>query len=193
MPSIAKSLAELLRREVDLRRAVETGTYRGAGARRLAELFPIVVTIELSEELHAAAKARLADLPNVEAVQGHSVDRLGTLADPRVPTLWFLDGHWSGGNTAGAEDECPVLEEIALLEGGHPDDVIIVDDARLFAAPPPPPHDPEQWPTLDEVTAAVHRVKPGHHVTVLADQLIAVPASAKAAIDDYGRALQPGA
>lgn len=185
MPSIAKPLARLLQREANLQRAVETGTYHGAGARRLAAIFPSVVTIELSPELHAAARERLQDLPHVRAIHGHSVDWLGALADPAVPTLWFLDGHWSGGSTAGQQDECPVLAEIALLGQGHPDDVIVVDDARLFVEAPPPPHDPAQWPSLDEVTDSLRAAKPSHHVALLDDQLVAVPARVRPGLAEY--------
>jgi len=185
MPSIKKPLARLLRREANLLRAVETGTYRGRGARRLAAVFDSVVTIELSAELHASARERLRDLPHVRAVHGHSVDWLSDLPDPAIPTLWFLDGHWSGGVTAGEDDECPILAEIAGLGRGHVDDVIVIDDARLFIAPPPPPHDPAQWPSLQQLTAALRAVKPDHHVAVLDDQIVALPQRARPALEAY--------
>lgn len=191
MPSISAELPARLQRRLGLVRAVETGTWRGDGAIRLAEVFEHVVTVELSKELHASASERLRAYPNVQAVQGHSVQRLEELAQPHVPTFWFLDGHWSAGGTAGEEDECPVLDELRLLESGHEDDVIVVDDARYFTAAPPPPHDPAKWPTLIAILDVVRAVKPGHHVTLLDDQIIAAPLRAKADLDDYGRSLAP--
>jgi hypothetical protein len=108
--------------------------------------------------------------------------------------LYWLDGHWSGGPTAGAGAECPLLDEIAAIAKGHPDDCVLIDDARLFAAAPPPPHDPEQWPTLVAVFDALRSARHGAHVTMIGDVVIAVPARAKAAIDRYGReALSPDA
>jgi hypothetical protein len=186
MGSVDLSLATDLRDRLQLRRAVETGTFRGLTARALAGVFPEVVTIELSEPIHATASQALADLPGVTAVQGHSAERLREVADAVVPTLYFLDGHWSGGHTSGVEDECPVLEELTAIGAGHPSDCFIVDDARLFTSSPPPPHRAEQWPSLVEVFDALRAIHPDHLVTLLDDQVIAVPASAKGAIDAYG-------
>jgi hypothetical protein len=186
MGSVDLTFAADLRDRIGLRRAVETGTFRGITARRLAGVFAEVVTIELSEELHASAAASLRDLPHVRAVQGHSAEILHQEARADTPTLYFLDGHWSGGNTEGAEDECPVLGELQAIGVGHPDDCLIVDDARLFTSAPPPPHDPAQWPTVAELFDAIRALRPDHVVTVLDDQVIAVPAGGKPALDAHG-------
>ena len=193
MGTVDLALARRLREQLDLERAIETGTYLGGTARRLGTIFPRVVTIERSAELHAQAAAALQDLPIVEVVHGHSADRLLELADPELPTLYFLDGHWSAGMTAGADDECPVLREVAAIGSGNPNDCLVIDDARLFAAPPPPPHDPEAWPTLVEVLDAIRAARPDHHITVLDDQILAVPRAGKAVVDAHGQSLLPAA
>jgi hypothetical protein len=190
MGSVDLTLAQDLRDRAGIRRAVETGTFRGITARGLAGVFDEVVTIELSAELHASASKTLSDLPNVRPLQGHSVQRLAEVADPSRPTLYFLDGHWSGGNTEGVEDECPVLEELAAIGTGNQSDAFIIDDARLFTSTPPPPHNPEQWPTLIEVFDALRGLHPDHVVTLLGDQVIAAPKQAQAAIDAHGQRVQ---
>jgi len=189
MGTIDRKLAADLRDQLRLRRAVETGTFRGITARSLASLFDRVITIELSASLHEQATIGLGDLPQVEAVHGDSVEVLGAIARSDVPTLYFLDGHWSGGATEGVENECPVLEEIAAIGTGHPNDCMLIDDARLFTAAPPPPHDPAHWPTIIDVFDAIRSQRPGHMVTLLADQIIAVPPQAKPAIDSYNARL----
>jgi hypothetical protein len=178
-----------LRRSLGLDRAVETGTYRGNGAQRLANIFPKVVTIELSDELYERARTSLRDRPTIEVLHGDSRVLLPSLVEPEVATLFFLDGHWSGGSTAGQEFECPVLDELVALRGGNPNDCLFIDDARLFAAAPAPPHDPSHWPTLVEVFDAVHAVWPRHHLTLLADQVIAVPPDARPLVDGFGQEL----
>lgn len=185
MGTIDLNLAVDLRDRLKLQRAIETGTYRGVTARAFSSLFDSVVTIEISSTLHERAATALSDLPHVEALLGHSAQVLDTLVDQDVPTLYFLDGHWSGGITDGAEDECPVLAEIAAIGTGHPDDCMIIDDARLFVAAPPAPLHPEQWPTLIDIFDAVRREHPEHMVTLVDDQVIAVPERAKPAIDAY--------
>jgi hypothetical protein len=174
-----------LKTTLGLRRAVETGTYRGGGAKALAGIFEDVVTIELSEDLYRSAAVELSGCRNVTRVLGDSRAELGSLAAEGVPTLYWLDGHWSGGATAGATHECPVLGELEAIGDGHDDDCVLIDDARLFAAAPPPPHDPTHWPTLIEVLDALRSRRPGHYVTVLHDLVIAVPPPAKPAVDAF--------
>jgi hypothetical protein len=186
MGTIDLRLATELRDKLGLRRAVETGTYRGLTARALASLFENVITIELSRSIHEQATNALRDLPNVETVQGHSSDVLVGVARQDTPTLYFLDGHWSGGNTAGSGDECPVLKELGAIGPGNQDDCIVIDDARLFTSAPPLPHDPAQWPTLVEVFDAIRSQRPSHTVTLLSGQVIAVPLRARSVIDSYG-------
>jgi len=171
-------LSEELRDRLALKRAIETGTYRGRGTRLLASVFPKVVTIEVAPVLAAAAKASLKDVPGVEAREGSSRDVLPSLIQSAMPTLYWLDGHWSGGPTGGEDDECPVLAEIEAISAGHPDDCILIDDARLFLAPPPPPHRPEQWPTFAEIKQAIALSRPDHVVLAAHDILVAVPTTA---------------
>lgn len=189
MGSVDLTLAADLRDALGLVRAVETGTYRGKTARSLATVLPAVITIELSQDLHAAVAADLKDTPAITSLQGDSVERLAEVADPASPTLFFLDGHWSGEGTAGEHAECPVIAELAVIGAGNPDDCVIVDDARMFTSAPAPPHDPAEWPTLMELCDAIREHRPDHFVTLLDDQVIAVPQRARPAIDAYGQRL----
>jgi hypothetical protein len=147
------------------------------------------VTIELSGELFAQASRRLADDPTIEVLGGDSRALLPGLVNREVATLFFLDGHWSGGHTAGSDSECPVLDELVALRGGHADDCFFIDDARLFTAPPAPPHDPSHWPSLIEVVDSLRAGWPEHHITLLADQMIAVPQAGRPLVDRYGQTL----
>jgi|SRR5215204_3865896 len=141
MGSVPEEVATELRDRLALVRGVDTGTYHGYGARRLARIFDHAVTIELSEPLWRQARSRYGDVSNLDFLRGHSL--LPEIVDEALPTFYFLDGHWSGGPTAGETDECPVLAEVAAIGAGHEKDCIAIDDARLFAAAPPPPHDPD--------------------------------------------------
>ena len=185
--SLPRKLAQELKTLLGLRRAIETGTYMGGGARALSEIFDAVVTVELSHDLHRRAAQMLAEVSNVRLVHGDSRVELRSLAAERIATFYWLDGHWSGGETAGAGHECPVLDELAAIGSGHPDDCVLIDDARLFAAAPPPPHDPTQWPTLLELLDAIRANRSGHHITLVHDLVVAVPKVAEPAIARFGR------
>lgn len=82
-----------------------------------------------------------------------------------------------------------MLQELRTIGIGHPEDAFIIDDAQLFASAPPP-HRPEQWPELTEVFDLLRELHPEHVVTLLEDQVVAVPRRAKPAVDAYGLRLQ---
>ena len=191
MGVLPHELARDLRDRLGLERAIETGTYRGRSARILASVYPEVLTIELDPELHRRAARRLAALPAVTAVAGSSRERLAPLIQPGRPTLYWLDGHWSGGVTAGRDDECPLLDELRALANGHPDDCVLIDDARLFLAPPPAPHKAEQWPSYDDVVDGIRAGHPAHHVEVIHDIVVAVPERAVDLVERFRRSKPP--
>jgi hypothetical protein len=183
---IPAALTSRLRDALGLRYAVETGTYMGSSAAALADLFDRVWTIEWSEELWAQAKSAHRDRP-ITFVHGSSgVVLREVLAEVDGPALLWLDGHWSGGVTAGADDECPVLAEIAAVDASDhgAQSVILIDDARFFLAPPMLPHKREQWPSLMEV-ADLARAAHDRYVTVVEDVIVAVPLSAQRLVEDY--------
>jgi hypothetical protein len=174
--TVPTNLARSLKRRLGLARAVETGTWVGNGALLLSDVFPEVETIELSPEVAASARETLAREATIALREG---DSRTLLAPSSRPTFYFLDGHWCGGATGGVDAECPVLDELDAVAGGHPDDVLVIDDAALFVEPPPPPHRPEDWPSLAEVEERIGRHWPGHVVVVAHDQIVAVPERAR--------------
>lgn len=168
-----------------LTRFVETGTFHGATARWAAEHFPAVVTIEAAPALHERARRKSSTFRNIDFRLGDSRAHLRALVADPAPTLYWLDAHWSGGDTAGAADQCPVADEIAIV-AARDDAFILVDDARLFLAPPPAPHDLAQWPTIDQLVAALQNGR--RHIAVFEDVIYAVPQAARALTIDYMRA-----
>jgi len=189
-------LAEALRDCLGLTGAVETGTFRGASARALAQRFAHVHTIELSRHLYEVAKSEVP--ANVTAHHGSSADLMPSVIDKvSGPQLFWLDGHWSGGITAGVSSECPVLDEVRAIDESEwgAGSAVLVDDARLFLAPPPPPHKREQWPAFIELADKLRAVHP-RYVTIVEDVIVAVPVLARALVEDYAMTVadvqQPG-
>ncbi len=155
---------------------VETGTFQGETTRWASEHFEVVHTIERAETLYRRHRKELAALGGVTPHQGDSreiLPRIVAELGNRRAVHW-LDGHWSGGETAGVQDECPLLDELACLSG-RSEDIILIDDARLFLGAPPSPHDPRQWPTILEVLEALPRSAGAPFVQVVDDVIFAVP------------------
>lgn len=139
-----------------VRAGVETGTFKGDTALAIAEAVGSCTTIELADGLFEQAVRRFADDRRVTVMLGSSADLLpGVCAALSGPTLFWLDGHYSGGITAGAGAECPVLAELDAV-AALPDvdqHIVLVDDARLFGFVPTAPPGRHDWPSLFAVLA----------------------------------------
>ncbi|MBL8335436.1 MAG: hypothetical protein U1F00_00990 [Rhodoferax sp.] len=121
-------------RPFGLRSFVETGTYMGDTLAYLAATGIDCASIELSPELHQAARRRFAGARNVRLIEGDSGIRLPEmLPDIHHPVLFWLDGHYSAGVTASAELHSPISAELlAILRHPVKQHVILIDDARCF-------------------------------------------------------------
>jgi hypothetical protein len=179
MGSLPIPLVDRLRDELNLLDAVETGTYKGGTSALLARHFRRATSIELSPELHRAAVEGLASLQNLTLLLGNSPELLSSLERPTAGRLFWLDAHWSGLDTAGRENPCPVLDEVEAIGAGHPDDCLLIDDARLFNSP--------DWPRLIDVMNRIREIRPDHHVTVVHDLIVAVPRRVRPVVDAFSR------
>ena len=153
---------------------VETGTFLGETAAWAAGLFDSVYTIEAAKELYLQASQRHTRLNNVKFLNGESQAILAeVVAQLDQPALFWLDAHWSGGPTWGSDQECPLLEELAVICASSLNHLILIDDARLFLAPPPSPHKPEQWPDIGQICKILGLAR--RRVAIVEDVIIALP------------------
>ena len=174
-----------LRREFDIGQFIETGTYMGDTARWAANDFRKVITIEFSKEIYDQVAKEGANDEKIDYIYGDSRSALKTIL-PKMEesAIFWLDSHWSGGATYGKEDECPLIDEIGIINDTGKEHFLLIDDARLFMSPPPEPHDPAEWPTIDRVLA----IKSGKHncyIVIIEDVIVAVPLYAKALVESY--------
>lgn len=171
---------------------VEGGTFRGGTARWAAPHFKKVITIELSPALRDAAQSRLRHLDNIVFLQGHTRDVLRRVV-PSIdgPAVFWLDAHWSGGITSGEQDECPILDEIAIINQSPHNHVILIDDARLFTAPPPAPHKREQWPDIWSIEHALRQGRTPRRILITQDVIISVPEQFGERVAEYWHRWKP--
>ncbi len=154
---------------------VETGTYLGDMIAAMRRRFERLYSIELSPLYYDKAVARFAGNDRVRILHGDSAAELGRLV-PQCdrPTLFWLDAHWSGGRTARAEIDTPILAELeAIFGGAKHDPVILVDDARCFIGS-------GGYPAIDELRERVARWRPDYEVSVERDIIRIVPRSEEA-------------
>jgi hypothetical protein len=113
---------------------VETGTFHGYTTYRLKDLFTNLYTIELDDYLHAKAKRAFSRFPHIHPLHGDSGEVISrVLADLKEPTLFWLDAHYSAGETARGSLDTPIVAEMRSILA-HPvkDHVILIDDCREF-------------------------------------------------------------
>jgi hypothetical protein len=152
---------------------VETGTYFGSMVEAMKRRFSRVYSIEFSEELYQKAKQRFADDANVTLLQGDSAVRLKEIVgELGVPALFWLDAHYSGGVTARADLDTPIVEEIRTILSSVHEHVLVIDDARCFDGT----HD---YPTVEHVCAQIRMLKPTYTAYVKHDAIIAEPTVGK--------------
>jgi len=174
-----------LAKEFNVSTFVETGTHKGNTSAWASAHFSRVVTIEGSEHWFERTKPRLDPLGNVSMILGHSREVLPTVAQELSgPAIFWLDAHWSGRQTAGVNEQCPLLGEITAVNQSPHEHFILIDDARLFLSPPEPPHDVDQWPDIGATVAAL-QAGPPKYVVVFEDAIIAVPASARTSVQAH--------
>jgi hypothetical protein len=143
--------AEYLKNSLKLDVFVEGGTYKGGTAKSMSNKFKKVYTIEKSDVMYDIAKENLKNISNVSMLKGDTREHLSGILENNDNILFWLDSHWSGGDTYGEEDECPLLEELEIIFQYHKNFVILIDDARLFLAPPPLPHKFKNWQTITDI------------------------------------------
>jgi hypothetical protein len=112
---------------------IETGTLMATTTLALEPYFDKIYTIEFSEKYYNIAKNNYRG-NKINFIKGDSSvifeELLPTITDKCV---FFLDGHWSGGDTGHSNKDCPLDEEITHINHLFKHDaIIIIDDFRLF-------------------------------------------------------------
>lgn len=145
---------------------VETGTYLGYMVRGVRNQFRRIYSIELDPALYVRAARKFARQKNAVIMQGDSANVLPQiLTNLAEPCLFWLDAHYSGGNTARGEVDTPIVQELsAILTHPITEHVILIDDAREFGVQ-------RDYPSLLQIRELVSRLRSGASVEVRHDIL----------------------
>lgn len=114
---------------------IETGAFLGDGIHHAIRAgFEEIYSIELSEHYFQHCKHRYQKKGHVHLLLGDSAIILGELLDEiDCRCTFWLDGHYSGGNTAQGKSYTALMRELmSIKEHFIKDHTILIDDVRLF-------------------------------------------------------------
>jgi hypothetical protein len=136
---------------------IETGTYEGLTAIELSKFAKCVITLEASDKYFYLASSNLVGYSNVELIHGTSEKLLDLVLSRLVKKekikdiSFWLDAHYSSGETFGGENDCPVIEELRIIQSYLKKIsrlTLFIDDVRLFKDDESAP---EKFPTLFKI------------------------------------------
>jgi hypothetical protein len=112
---------------------IETGTLNGDTTFALEPYFNKLYTIEFSEKYYNSTKNRYSGNKINFILGDSSIVFESLLPNITEKCIFFLDGHWSSGDTGKSNKDCPLEEEITHINNLFTNSaIIIIDDFRLF-------------------------------------------------------------
>ena len=134
---------------------VETGTFRGETLQAVAESFDDLYSIEIVDSFFHYCVEKFKNNSKIHLYNGDSAKCLGKVIedayDNKSSFLFWLDGHYSGGDTGMGDIESPIIEEIRHIfeKTNGKLFVILIDDARDFIGK-------NGYPTYEEIENLIH-------------------------------------
>lgn len=146
-----------LQKKYDCKLFIETGTYKGDMIYALKNDFEQLITVELSEQYHQKAVEKFRNDKHINLLLGDSgILMPKIIKDIKVKTLFWLDGHFSSGNTAKGELDCPIFGELDAIFSSPLKHVLLIDDARYF-------NGTSDYPTIEGLKSYIEKNKPGSY------------------------------
>ena len=146
---------------------VETGTFLGDMVEEQKAHFDYLYSVELNEALWKKATQRFKSDEHIKLLCGDSGDVLHELV-PQLdaPTLFWLDGHYSGGITAMGLLNTPIAKEMEAVAKSPYQHIVLVDDARYF-------NGEDDYPTINGLQEISNKLFPDYHFEV-ADDIVRI-------------------
>lgn len=125
---------DIFKRKTD--QFIETGSYIGLGIElALRSGFDKIYSIELADHYYNLCCEKFKDDIQIELILGDSYYELGKLLNnnSNIPFTYWLDGHYSGGDTGFGVEETPLIRELEfILSRSVEGELIYVDDMRIY-------------------------------------------------------------
>lgn len=154
------------REKHDIKTLVESGTYIGDMVWAQQYNFEKIYSIELSKDFVKQARKRFKKKEHIQIIQGDSGKIMHTLIkELHEPALFWLDGHYSAGDTARGDKDCPIIEEVKAILSSEIEHILLIDDARYFTGQ-------RDYPTIEALTMFIKNQYPATEMHVENDSIV---------------------
>jgi hypothetical protein len=149
---------------------IESGTFYGQTFGRViaSGLFERCYSVEIQQHLFHMLQKRFPPTPTQQVFLGASYEQFKQsvfpLCDADDVLFFWLDGHFSAGETGGAEFPCPLIDELQAIATSCPTQkvVIAIDDTDDLGRKDPSIAG-HNWPIRAEIDAATQHISPHLH------------------------------
>ena len=149
---------------------VETGTHLGFMIGAVKSHFDILYTVELNENFYKKAIQKFSGDSKIHMLFGDSAEVLPLLV-PNIahPCIYWLDAHFSGGDTAYGNIRTPICSEVeTIAKHANKNDVLLIDNIECFKGQK---RQREDYPSIEEVKEVLQEGQPEWTVFVK-DQIL---------------------
>lgn len=144
---------------------VETGTFMGDMILSQLNNFDKIYSIELSEKFWQDAKELFKNESKVNLLKGDSGKKMHELIkELDESAIFWLDGHYSGADTARGEKISPIYEELRAIFSSTLSHCLLIDDARLFDGT-------DDYPKLEDLKAFILENRTNAKINIDADTI----------------------
>jgi hypothetical protein len=123
-----------IREKYGYTKLIETGTFYGQMISALKGSFDNIYSVELAEYFYLMNSESFKNNNKIKIYKGDSGTKLSEMiTDAGDNIIFWLDGHFSGGNTAMGEITSPIIAELEIIKNKNlKNTCILIDDLRLF-------------------------------------------------------------
>lgn len=143
----------------------ETGSYLGSSIQlALDSGYQKIYSIELSQHYYNLCKDKFKNFDNVNLILGDSCEKIfENIKDIDQNITFWLDGHYSCGNTALGKYWTPLMQELEQIKNHHiKTHTIIIDDMRCWKEV-----NPVHGFTTEDIIKKLYEINPDYKINYI--------------------------